>query len=330
MKILIKPVDCIVVPGKKYGLICDLTRRKYYRVERKLIQSIRLWIGKPIHSLHNTLMTSETQDFFQFCIEHEILIEVDPIISPFFSKKRFQYQSPETIHSIVIQSDSISTIQNVSNHFIQLGCKNIQLICLNTTTKHILEVVTNWFIESSIDSIELYFNYTENLSEYITNENLTPRIRMIVLNESPFNKQINMRSNIILYTQEPFNFRADNLNPSLFQVEINSFLENKSYNGYFNKKLFIDEVGDVYTTYKFDNKIGHYTSVSEEKIRVSTDLNQLWNASKNKTYICKNCEYKYICPDKRVPIFHKEKKLYQLPGECNYNPETGKWTLSTL
>ena len=56
-----------------------------------------------------------------------------------------------------------------------------------------------------------------------------------------------------------------------------------------------------------------------------SNTQKLWNASKDKIDICKDCEYRYMCYDPRVPIERKDGSWYY-ETECSYNPYIAKWS----
>lgn len=50
----------------------------------------------------------------------------------------------------------------------------------------------------------------------------------------------------------------------------------------------------------------------------------LWNITKDQIEVCKNCEFRYICPDNRIPLKRKENDYYH-QTDCNYDPYKNKW-----
>lgn len=114
---------------------------------------------------------------------------------------------------------------------------------------------------------------------------------------------------------------------SINDFEVNNlfFSESLRYHTYFNKRIFIDNLGNI----KNDVSLKGYGNIIEsslEKIAELKDIRRLWYVCKDRTIVCNDCEYRYMCLDKREPI--------QLPGnadlwshstECNYNPFVAKW-----
>jgi radical SAM protein with 4Fe4S-binding SPASM domain len=66
-------------------------------------------------------------------------------------------------------------------------------------------------------------------------------------------------------------------------------------------------------------------SIAELK-QLSTDkeFTKLWNIKKDDTKVCKDCEYRYMCVDDRIPIKISETE-YKYSTECGYNPYIAKW-----
>ncbi|MEX0595506.1 MAG: radical SAM protein, partial [Candidatus Paceibacterota bacterium] len=53
-------------------------------------------------------------------------------------------------------------------------------------------------------------------------------------------------------------------------------------------------------------------------------FNSIWKISKSNIEICKDCEYRFMCPDNRIPQ-KKVDNSYQFDEDCNYNPYTNEW-----
>jgi hypothetical protein len=50
----------------------------------------------------------------------------------------------------------------------------------------------------------------------------------------------------------------------------------------------------------------------------------LWNITKDKIDVCKDCEFRYACEDCRHHIKDKQNICSQ-PSKCQYNPYIAKW-----
>jgi hypothetical protein len=69
----------------------------------------------------------------------------------------------------------------------------------------------------------------------------------------------------------------------------------------------------------------HFIVPSKKKPYFKTsDTAQIRNATKDKTQVCCDCEFRNICNDTRRPKYQK-RNLWFHETECNYNPYISKW-----
>lgn len=57
---------------------------------------------------------------------------------------------------------------------------------------------------------------------------------------------------------------------------------------------------------------------------LNTEFSDFWSANKDSIDVCKNCEYRYMCVDNRIPILRNSGSWY-FNEECDYNPFISKW-----
>lgn len=106
-----------------------------------------------------------------------------------------------------------------------------------------------------------------------------------------------------------------------FKASLAVIFESFKYNTFFNKRLYITFDGFIKSYSKSNDKI-----YIEEAISNIDNLftNNLSNISKYQIDICKDCEFKNICVDSRIPLKRSENNWY-FNTECNYNPYISKW-----
>lgn len=63
---------------------------------------------------------------------------------------------------------------------------------------------------------------------------------------------------------------------------------------------------------------------SLKKIFVNSDNTKLWNVHKELVDVCKDCEFRHMCVDNRLPYQRKDGSWYH-KTECNYTPYICKW-----
>ena len=54
------------------------------------------------------------------------------------------------------------------------------------------------------------------------------------------------------------------------------------------------------------------------------DFTAYWNITKDRTAVCKDCEFRYICTDCRAYL-EKPEDMYSKPLKCGYDPYTTTW-----
>jgi hypothetical protein len=113
-----------------------------------------------------------------------------------------------------------------------------------------------------------------------------------------------------------------------FVASFKLFTESQNFNTYFNKKLFIGENGEIKNAPE-SNKIYGYlkdmNSIIEMKnIILTSEFQKLWYLKKDNIDVCKDCEFRHICVDSRLP-FKRNKNDWYHKNECNYNPYICKW-----
>jgi radical SAM protein with 4Fe4S-binding SPASM domain len=55
------------------------------------------------------------------------------------------------------------------------------------------------------------------------------------------------------------------------------------------------------------------------------DFQTYWDIMKDKTKVCKDCEFRYMCIDKRKPKKSKSGNLWEFDTDCEYNPYSAEW-----
>ena len=107
----------------------------------------------------------------------------------------------------------------------------------------------------------------------------------------------------------------------------NAFIESQSRNIYFNQKIFFDNLGNLNNSNLFNDHFGFINILNYNqiyKIINSSEFNKIWFSSKEKIDICKDCEFRYMCQDERIPSFRNNNEWYH-KTDCNYNPYLAKW-----
>ncbi len=130
------------------------------------------------------------------------------------------------------------------------------------------------------------------------------------------------KSHLVNTTDEP------NISAAIFSLEKNLYNESLAYNTFYNRKAFIDQHGNVFNTARYINSFGNIKNKPLSAIIASDNFKEFWTVKKDVINVCKDCEFRHMCVDARVPVKRKKDEWF-FPIECNYNPYIGKWKGTT-
>ncbi|MFK8045059.1 MAG: hypothetical protein AB8B72_06170 [Crocinitomicaceae bacterium] len=177
-----------------------------------------------------------------------------------------------------------------------------------------------------LESITFCFNYAE---EYHSDEFAEPFInasfvfKTLVFN-SPFDKNYEDK---FFFFQRSFDITMYKKNTE-FHTNLTLFSESQLYHTYFHKKLFIDSNGDIKNAPEANEVYGNIKKIKHSEdiknIISTSSFQRYWKAHKDITDVCKDCEFRHMCVDNRVPIARSKNEWFHIV-ECNYNPYIAKW-----
>lgn len=125
----------------------------------------------------------------------------------------------------------------------------------------------------------------------------------------------------------PENYTKPPIKPPFF-TDPDSFAKAQRFHSCLAGRLAITATGDVIPCiFARDKVCGNILNTPLQKILNEQPLKSCWQTTKDCITKCRDCEYRYACPDCR-PLAQSldSKKCWQAaPADCSYNPYTGKW-----
>ena len=246
-----------------------------------------------------------------------------------FPKLNYQWMSPEKIsNAIICLSDkSKYNISNLYKSLTFLGCKYIEfrIDSFDVFLDKKDDLVNNLEL-TPFRNLDLYLLYNKKLNDFNWKKYLkkNSRIGRIIIHSVPENtKQVEFNS--VFYVSEKLtNLSCGKIGKNNFTSNINLFMESQFHNSCLNKKVTIDENGDIKNCPSMHQNFGNIDDIELEKVIDSKDFKKYWNITKDEIEICKGCEYRYVCSDCRA-FTEKPKNVYSKPLKCGYDPYTAKW-----
>jgi SPASM domain peptide maturase of grasp-with-spasm system len=316
---------CVFVKGSKKAAIYDVFREELMHIPLSLYDLIETHKNKRIIDIYNEFIGEEDilNEYFQFLKEKEII---------FFSKQKdtlnnfpeidFKYEQTNLLTNIVIcfnESVELSSIVKVLMNIEDVRCKYIQLRFGPNLSFKKIENIICLFIEAEIlRGLSIFINSKTYETEIGSDLFSHPIIQDVTVYNS--DSDITGIDKTRFYSHSDFPcFRSLNEERfKHFQPNILSFSESKGYNSYYNRKSFINVNGDIFQSPFTEKVFGNIYKDSLKEITRTASYQQLWNVTKDKISVCKDCEFRYVCIDGRVPI--KKGDNFYYSTDCKYSP----------
>ncbi len=327
--------DCIPTRGYKRGVIYDLNRKAYDFIPNSLIDFVQEADGKTkveIEQLFGEEDKAVVSEYLKFLENKEYSYWVPKTVDDNFLKLNLDWDYPAQISNAIIEIDHRNNynVAAILKQLDDLGCKHIQICAYDIIEMDYYTNLLNEIIYSQYLSIEIITKFDSNIklnsiSEFVTKHK---RLKSIVFHSADKNQIINeiklSTMGNIAYTKQKIASFSQHNSIEYFSVSVDFFTESQNNHIYFNRKVSIDVEGNIKNC-PTDKTI--YGNVNKDKITDVISLSsfqKLWNVKKDETKVCKDCEFRYMCTDGRIPKQSEDGTWYHETA-CNYNPYMAKW-----
>lgn len=278
---------------KGYNRTCvyDISRRDYEFIPNNIAN---LFLDK-IHIIESDLdyTDPDIKYWIDLLFEKEYIFRIPKKLSKRFVNINRHFISPNKIEFAIIEIASEIDFE-IFSKLESLFCRHIALKFndIKEIDNLLNIIISNFFFES--------------VSIILDNE--------IALEDQNYlkNKYLNLYKIEKLKIDTSKYFRPD------FRINIEIFNEALKYNVHHNRRIYINKAG--YFSFGINDK-----NFSKELFLNSFDFDsELWRVSKDKCLVCKECEFRYMCIDNRIPK-KNQNNMYYYTDECSYNPYISKW-----
>ncbi len=320
-----------LVIGRFRSCFYDIQKNKVYFLPSKFAKILKKH-NKKNH--YNDLKTiyNDNVDLFEYyeqiLLENEIIFHTNAPSQ--FCNLPTEWFEPSHVTNVILKIDNKNLgerhFQNLFNKIDLLGCQAIEFRILDQLEINDFKLIAEHINRSKISSFYLvFFDNWYDISVLKNIAYLSPKIININIYNSNTEKveSINISKFYIpvSYHSKPVKNYLHNPVVSLTNLNLKSFTESKNYNLYFNRKLIINPDGSIFDFTSQNKKNIFDLSIDDIKKKNYT---KYWKIHKDLIDVCKDCEFRYMCVDSRIPVLRKDKSYYY-PQECNYNPYIAKW-----
>jgi SPASM domain peptide maturase of grasp-with-spasm system len=323
--------NCFPVKGVNTGIIVDIQRKSYYILPNQIIDLINEYSGEKIYTLFQDLKKHKNtlKQYMRYFTDNELVIITND--SSQFPPISNDFEMPFAIDTITIGMNG--NMINDIKEFLEIQIDLLGISCLKlvyddfdlkktTEILHLLET-------SKIKSIILFVKHQKTIEKQLIKlESKFSRITEIVFYdikpESIPDKQENKFNYDTRCLNEILSMKVKDQNH--FVLNIEAFNEALLYNTAYNRTVYIDNNGKIKRHIEDNDSFGNINQTNLNDVIERNEFKEFWAISKDKIKICKDCEFRYICPDGSIP--YKEKKtdiLYSIKTKCNYDPYENKW-----
>jgi hypothetical protein len=308
-----------IAKGYLYSIVHNFLKEEYYIFPTSGFSEIIQ------HIENNNLdkISQRTKDRF---IDIGLLLEVNKDIVQNFEVQIPHYDTPHDLTNIVVDFNGkidYLTFFNYINpsHILFLvsesnySPKIIDLV--NQLPQHEITITFESSTEFMKD-FDLSNLFLSNLFE----------IHFYKSEEDKIVQPIELSTVFYFYTDFFPSVNDTDIDKNSFYCNLSLYRESINVNAFFYKKMFLSKDGIISNIIEENQGNDHIESVNSygdlKKIIDKKSFQKYWYIKKDMCDVCKDCEYRYMCVDNRIPI-NRNKNEWFFESECNYNPYIGKW-----
>ncbi len=315
--------NCISINGYSRSVICDLQMQKYFFIPNFLH---KIFISNN-NIISNKIKEILPPDIINFLLNKNVIFETDePSLFPNINQN---FQIPSFITNAIIEVPHNYNPEKLIKSLNRLNCIAIQL---HFGKEFLLTEIRNflsYFSDIRFITIECFVFWNDNdynLNNLVSLYSDFSFSRYIIYNAPQYIKEKNNDS--LIFHFQDFSNHVKEIFPLDFIVNTKLFTESQKHNTYFNRKLYIGKNGEIKNASECKEIYGNIKDIKNEDdlktIIGKTEFQKYWFAHKEIIDICKDCEFRHLCVDSRVPI-QRENGTWFHHTECQYNPYIAKW-----
>ncbi len=325
--------NCIPVKGATRSVICDMQRNRMRFIPNLLYDILTSQNNKTVEETKKTYdgqYNAGIDAFFDLLIKEEW----GPLTNEpeCFPELNLEWDSPFKITNAIVDvgENSKHDFKEIISQLNDLACEALQIRCYREVTESELYEFIAPAYDSRLKSIELLLKYNEKITKgYLTELILKhKRIRHIIIHSSPFNETFKLEEQLFIavYSKQAIDScsHCGVISQSYFAANIPLFTESQKHNTCLNRKISIDENGEIKNCPSMERSFGNMGDTSLHSALAHKAFKELWEINKDQIEVCKDCEFRHICTDCRAYITNPENK-YSKPAKCTYNPYTATW-----
>ncbi len=329
--------DCLITNGFRRSIIVDTTRGKLEAIPNSLYHFIKETDTFSIEEIKKEYSSDDCEiidEYLDFLIQNEYVFFLDDLFINNFPAIELKWDYPAKISNTIISFQSKTWKSNIEKIIFildEINCQDIEIRFEDTINENEIKDLILYFEKSRISTVNLilpYIEVTNATYDILSNYLRLEKIIFYNFHNDLINKQKPYKTNQIQISTKKLNeiFKITNINQ--FEPNLKLFTESKQFHTYFNRKLYFGVNGEIKNAPESDlifESIENISNISKfEHIIEKESFKKYWQVNKDSCDVCKDCEFRNICVDNRLPYRRENGSWYHIE-ECNYNPYISKW-----
>ena len=327
--------NCIPVKGVSRSVIVDVQRGEMFFIDNylyEILTSSKQNKWSTIIAEYDEDSQSMLDKYLKFLEVNELCFWTDQ--PDCFPNLNLEWDSPSVITNAIIDVNTTSehNWEQILKQLSELGCRDIQVRFFDFVEIAMIEKILALLNNSFIKSIELIVKYqpvfTRKYLKTLIDNNV--RIKNFILHSAPkqdlfqYDHSRGMGNIVFLKSPVDSNRHCGIINEHYFIIDQpRTFAEFKHYNSCLNRKIGIDEQGNIKNCPSMPIVYGNIKVDKIESV-ITENFKNVWFINKDQIETCKICEFRYVCSDCRA-FKENENDILSKPQKCGYDPYTMEW-----
>lgn len=248
-----------------------------------------------------------------------------------FPKLSLQWDFPSDCSNAILDIGHFSNydVAKAITQLDEISCFHLQIRLLGDVNQQCLETLLKLINDSSIRTVQLMMKYYKPIDEQLHAlfEKYWKLVKVEIFGASE-NHSMSLKRNYALIIHYADKVLAPEncgmVSTDYFCIDMKHFTESQLYNTCLNRKICIDEEGNIKNCPAMTKSYGNIKDTTLEEAINKQGFKEMWYICKNQIDVCKDCEYRHICTDCRCFIKDPD-NIYSQPAKCTYNPYICLW-----
>jgi SPASM domain peptide maturase of grasp-with-spasm system len=324
---------CIPVRGARRSTLCDLQRQSYRLIPNALYEILTVHRGRTVEEVKEALghEHAETIDeYFAFLVEHDFGFWCDDPDA--YPELDLTWEAPERVTNAIIDTgrDSRHDYARILAQLDELGCRALQLRWFHPVPLSELDAVLALTCRNRLRSLDVVVPHTDELSDEVLEALCSrhQRVFSVFVHSAPEKRVRRVRGGMAVISHRPevvdSAAHCGQVSPAYFNVTLGAFTEAQAHNSCLNRKISVDERGEIRNCPAMPRSFGNAASTSLHAALAADGFRDLWKVSKDQVDVCRDCEFRFVCTDCRAFTQNAADPLSK-PAKCAYDPYTAQW-----